>query len=106
MKSEGINLNPLPADITAREAMTQRIAEKAYEIYERRGAGHGRDLDDWLEAERIVREEMRTRSVSARPSPAGSEEIKRAPAKAGPARATTAGAATRDRSRRHPQAGH
>lgn len=30
------------------------IAKVAYEIYEKRGGRHGRHLDDWLEAERIV----------------------------------------------------
>ena len=30
------------------------VAKKAYEIYEKRGMGHGKDLDDWLEAESIV----------------------------------------------------
>lgn len=32
----------------------QRIAEKAHELYECRGCCHGRDLDDWLEAEKLV----------------------------------------------------
>ena len=36
----------------------RRIAEKAYELYERRGFCHGCDLDDWLEAERLVLAEM------------------------------------------------
>lgn len=31
------------------------IARRAYEIYQRRGAGHGRDQDDWYEAERELR---------------------------------------------------
>lgn len=31
-----------------------RIAAKAHELYEARGCCHGKDLDDWLEAERIV----------------------------------------------------
>jgi hypothetical protein len=35
-----------------------RIACKAYELYEQRGRGHGRELDDWLEAERIVLAEL------------------------------------------------
>lgn len=30
------------------------IAKVAYELYLRRGCVHGHDLDDWLEAERIV----------------------------------------------------
>lgn len=30
----------------------QEIAARAYEIFLKRGASHGHDLDDWLEAER------------------------------------------------------
>lgn len=30
----------------------EHIAVRAYEIYMLRGAAHGRDLDDWLQAER------------------------------------------------------
>jgi len=33
----------------------QRIASKAYELFEKRGYGHGNDLGDWLEAERLVK---------------------------------------------------
>lgn len=36
----------------------RRIAEKAYELYERRGFCHGCDLDDWLEAERLLLAEI------------------------------------------------
>lgn len=36
-----------------------RIAQKAYELFERRGGGSGGDVNDWLEAERLVRDEMR-----------------------------------------------
>ncbi len=32
----------------------EEIAKVAYELYLRRGCVHGHDLDDWLEAERIV----------------------------------------------------
>jgi hypothetical protein len=30
------------------------IEKKAYEIYEQRGREPGKELDDWLEAERII----------------------------------------------------
>lgn len=36
----------------------QRVEKKAYELYEKKGCQNGRDLDDWLEAERIVEQEM------------------------------------------------
>ena len=32
------------------------IAARAYELYESRGGEHGHDWDDWLEAERQLRE--------------------------------------------------
>jgi len=31
------------------------VARRAYELFLSRGQAHGRDLDDWLEAERQVR---------------------------------------------------
>lgn len=37
-----------------REVLRYEIAKTAYEIYEKRGGCHGCDLDDWLEAEKIV----------------------------------------------------
>jgi len=40
------------------QILQQRIAEKAYELYECRGCCHGRDLDDWLEAEQLVLAEI------------------------------------------------
>jgi hypothetical protein len=38
----------------------RRIAEKAHELYQCRGCCHGRDLDDWLEAERLILSEVTT----------------------------------------------
>lgn len=35
------------------------IEKKAYEIHEQRGREHGKDLDDWLEAEKIVKGKKR-----------------------------------------------
>jgi Protein of unknown function (DUF2934) len=31
------------------------IGKKAYELFEKRGREHGHDLDDWLEAEKLVK---------------------------------------------------
>ena len=33
------------------------IAQKAYELYEQSGRVEGRDLEHWLEAERLVKEQ-------------------------------------------------
>ena len=35
-----------------------RIARRAHEIYEARGGQDGRDLDDWLQAEREIDAEI------------------------------------------------
>jgi hypothetical protein len=35
-----------------------RVRMKAYEIYEKRGYAHGNDLEDWLNAEQIVKKEL------------------------------------------------
>jgi hypothetical protein len=37
-----------------KKALREMIEKKAYEIYQKRGREHGKDLDDWLEAEKIV----------------------------------------------------
>jgi len=38
--------------------LRELIACKAHELYEQRGGSPGQDLDDWLEAERLVRQEL------------------------------------------------
>lgn len=43
--SEAVTLNP---------ELRERVAHKAYEIYEKRGCVHGLDVEDWLEAQRWV----------------------------------------------------
>ena len=40
------------------QLLHRRIAEKAYDLYECRGCCNGRDLEDWLEAERLVLAEI------------------------------------------------
>ncbi len=36
--------------------LTDMIRKKAYELYEKRGRKQGRPMDDWLEAERIIKQ--------------------------------------------------
>jgi hypothetical protein len=40
------------------EGMWDRIAKKAYELWEERGRREGYELEDWLDAEAIVMEEI------------------------------------------------
>ncbi len=44
---------PVPED-GLREQRMERIAARAFEIYEARGGEDGLDLDDWLQAEQQI----------------------------------------------------
>lgn len=48
---------PRPA-IELPDGMWERVAQKAYELWEQRGRREGQDLRDWLDAEEIVMEEI------------------------------------------------
>ena len=43
-----------PRGVSLSPELAERIAQRAYEIAERRGFSPGHELDDWLEAEREV----------------------------------------------------
>jgi hypothetical protein len=38
----------------SKESVQDKIARVAYELYEKSGYVHGRDVEHWIEAERIV----------------------------------------------------
>jgi len=40
------------------DEVRERIAKKAYDLYEQRGRQPEHDVEDWLEAEELVRTEM------------------------------------------------
>lgn len=42
-----------------------QIAQRAYELYEQRGGEHGRDLEDWLTAEKELRHQNLVRTQAA-----------------------------------------
>jgi len=46
-----------PNDIDVGE-LQERIAAKAYELYQQDEGNHGHDLEHWLTAERLVQEEL------------------------------------------------
>ena len=66
----GTNVNP--------ETRNELITKKAQELFVKRGKVPGRELDDWLEAERLVDQELQAKSrepqarsePAARPTPA------------------------------------
>jgi len=53
-------------DRTPEQKRIRELTEKlAYELYERRGRAPGRAVEDWLAAERIVRERLNGREKAA-----------------------------------------
>jgi len=51
--------SPGVADAAVRSVTHEEVAEAAYRRYLKRGGGHGGDFDDWVEAERELREKSR-----------------------------------------------
>lgn len=53
------NLSPEPESMQKySDEVRERIAKKAYDLYEQRGRLGERDVEDWLKAEELVRKEM------------------------------------------------
>ncbi len=53
------NLSPEPESMQKySHEVRERIAKKAYELYEQRGRQGERDVEDWLKAEEFVRKKM------------------------------------------------
>ena len=46
------------------DEVRELIAKKAYELYEQRGRQGEREVEDWLQAEELVRKEMNTRRTT------------------------------------------
>jgi hypothetical protein len=57
---------PNPVESLARAPTREEIARRAYQIYVDRGAEHGRDWDDWLQADGELRE-LAVRDVTVPP---------------------------------------
>jgi len=49
------------------DKLLERTKQRAFEIYLRRGADHGRDMDDWLQAEREVAAAMKSPQLPEKP---------------------------------------
>ena len=40
------------------DQLTDMIRKKAYELYEKRGKKSGQDMNNWLEAERLIKQKI------------------------------------------------
>jgi Protein of unknown function (DUF2934) len=62
-KSNTIERTSTEIDRSAAEVTPDAIARRAYDLFLSRGATHGHDIDDWLEAERELEETPRLAEV-------------------------------------------
>ena len=51
-----------------RAPLGDEIARRAYELYLQRGGEHGKDVEDWVRAEKELREEPVAEPVKTRPA--------------------------------------
>jgi hypothetical protein len=58
MASKSSTMEPEKAAIQTIEH--ERVAELAHELFLARGAGDGHDLDDWLKAETLLQQQIRS----------------------------------------------
>jgi DUF2934 family protein len=64
-RAEERSLSPEPESMQKySDEVRERIAKKAYELYEQRGRHPERDVEDWLKAEELVRKEMNARRAA------------------------------------------
>ncbi|MBI4687953.1 MAG: DUF2934 domain-containing protein [Nitrospirae bacterium] len=56
------------------DRLCEEIKKVAYELYERRGMTHGADLEDWLQAERLVMAKYSEKLKSKEDSKASKKE--------------------------------
>ena len=67
----------VPSNPTRTQSLEEKIRVRAYLLFEKRGGEHGRDFDDWLQAEEdILRSELSAPPV--RLTPANKSRTKRA----------------------------
>ncbi len=60
-----------------RDDLYNEIAKVAYELHEKRGLRHGHDLQDWLEAERIILTRYEKGSAKEKPKKASKGTAKK-----------------------------
>jgi Protein of unknown function (DUF2934) len=54
------------AMIERREPSREEIARQAHELYVQRGGEHGKNVEDWVRAERALRDEPAVRPVKTK----------------------------------------
>lgn len=55
---KAFNINNRSERSISSEEFLKRVQEKAYELYEKRGCESGHDFEDWVMAEKLIKEEL------------------------------------------------
>ncbi|OGF55984.1 MAG: hypothetical protein A2452_11010 [Candidatus Firestonebacteria bacterium RIFOXYC2_FULL_39_67] len=50
---------PVAKGNISKEKLLKEIEKKAYEVFLKRNGTHGKDMNDWLEAEKIVKKQYK-----------------------------------------------
>ena len=53
------NFQGLANSVVSKEKLLKEIEKKAFELFQKRNGQHGNDLNDWLEAEKIVKKQYK-----------------------------------------------
>jgi DUF2934 family protein len=61
--------------VQRQEVLRDGIARRAYEIYVQRGGEHGKDVEDWLRAEKELSDEPVPEPAKTRAAKAGRQAV-------------------------------
>ncbi|OGF46819.1 MAG: hypothetical protein A2452_03880 [Candidatus Firestonebacteria bacterium RIFOXYC2_FULL_39_67] len=59
MAVKKVNVSPAANNSVSKEKLLKEIEKKAYELFVKRNGKHGNDLQDWLEAEKIIKKQYK-----------------------------------------------
>ncbi|OGF44707.1 MAG: hypothetical protein A2452_09165 [Candidatus Firestonebacteria bacterium RIFOXYC2_FULL_39_67] len=59
MAIKKVNALPVVNKNISKEQLLKEIEKKAYELFLKRNGTHGKDMNDWLEAEKIVMKQLK-----------------------------------------------
>ena len=59
MAIDKVKAAPVIKSNISKEKLLKEIEKKAYELFLKRNGTHGEDLNDWLEAEKIVKKQYK-----------------------------------------------
>jgi hypothetical protein len=61
--------------IKQRELSTEEIARSAHELYVQRGGEHGKDVEDWIAAEKDLTDKLVVEAAKARAAQASRQAV-------------------------------